>query len=611
MTPFPSRNYVLDQLKVEKDTNTKLLIEFLMPIRQPIVSVLGHVDHGKTLLLDHIRGTTVASREAGLITQHIGATEIPIDHILGICSSLMKDKKFNVPGLLFIDTPGHHSFTTLRARGGSLADLAVLVVDVTEGIKPQTLESISILKRFKTPFIIAFNKLDLLHGWRSAPEKPFVISVREQNESVVDELNDRLYELIGNLYDEGISANRYDKIDNFTKNVAIVPLSAKTGEGIPDLLMMLVGLAQRFLQEDLTTEEGPARGTILEIKEERGLGPTLDVIIYSGTLTKGDTVVLGTKKYPIVTRVKAILKPKPLDEIRDPSDRFESLKSVSAAAGIKVACQDVEGALAGGPLMVVDEDRDEILKEIAQETEVEINVQDEGVMIKADAIGSLEALAFEAEDAGIPIRKYEIGDISRRDIMEVSAYRDKLHRTILGFNVGILPDAKEVLHGSDVEVFQNDVVYRLMEDYEEWVEEQRIKDVEGKRDEFAFPGKIKVLPGCVFRVSKPAIVGVRVLSGRIRTGQVLINRENREIGRIRSIRSGEESLQEAKQGEEIAIALDGVTVGRQIDVEDILYVDIRGSKVKEIEEADLTEDENMALEEVKNIKREEEPFWGM
>ena len=117
------------------------------PLRQPIVAVLGHVDHGKTTLLEYVRGTTIVKREAGAITQHIGATEVPFDTVSKICGPLLKEGTTNLPGLLFIDTPGHHSFSTLRSRGGALADIAVLVVDITEGFKPQTIESINILKQ--------------------------------------------------------------------------------------------------------------------------------------------------------------------------------------------------------------------------------------------------------------------------------------------------------------------------------------------------------------------------------------------------------------------------------------------------------------------------------
>lgn len=583
-----------------------------MSIRQPIVSVLGHVDHGKTKLLDYIRGTTVVQREAGLITQHIGATEVPIDHIYKVCSSLIKKKTFTVPGLLFIDTPGHHSFTTLRARGGSLADLAILVVDVNEGLKPQTIESMNILKRFKTPFVIALNKIDLVHGWRANPEQPFVLSYPDQMEQVREELDNRIYNLIGKFYKEGISVERYDRIEDFTKSIALVPVSAKTGEGIPDLLLVLIGLAQRFLESMLETEEGgPAKGTILELKEEKGLGPTLDVIVYSGRLKRGDQVALGTKGEPVITKVKAILKPRPLDEIRDPRERFDQLKEVSAAAGVKLSCQSVEGVVAGAPLMVIKGNKESVLEEMREETKVDVETQDDGVIIKADAIGSLEALAYEAKNADIPIRKFELGDISRRDITEASAHKDVLNRTVLGFNVNVLADAKEALLDSEVKVFLNDVVYRLIDDYDEWRAKERNRIESDKRSKFAFPGKIKVLPGCVFRASKPAIVGVRVLAGRIKPGQMLLNRDGREIGKIRSIRSGEEVIREAIMGEEIAIAIEGATVGRQVDVEDILYIDLLESKVKELKVFDLNEDERMVLDELIDIKRKADSFWGM
>ena len=388
-----------------------------MSIRQPIVSVLGHVDHGKTMLLDCIRGTSVTAREAGLITQHIGATEVPIDHIYKVCSAVLGGKRFDTPGLLFIDTPGHHSFITLRARGGSLADLAVLVIDVTEGLKPQTIESIRILRQYKTPFVIAMNKLDTISGWNSESDRPFVLAERSQAPHAIEGFNERLYGIIGDLAAEGVSADRYDRIDDFTRTVALVPVSAKTGEGIADLLLVLIGLAQRFLEEQLRQEDGPGRGTILEIKEERGLGQTLDIILYSGTLRRGDTVALGTRGEPLLTRVKAILKPKPLDEIRDPRDRFDSVKELQAAAGVKLSCQSVEGAIAGGAIRVVEGRDDEILADMEEESKVSIEIEDEGVTIKADAIGSLEALAYEAKNAGIPIRRYGVGEITRRDIV--------------------------------------------------------------------------------------------------------------------------------------------------------------------------------------------------
>src|SRR3990172_201893 len=405
-------------------------------IRQPIVSVLGHVDHGKTSLLDAIRGTTVAAREAGGITQHIGATEVPMEAIRRVCGDLVKGKSFKVPGLLFIDTPGHHAFTTLRARGGALADLAVLVVDLNEGFRPQTVESVKILRQHKTPFVVAANKIDLVPGWRKHEDIPFVRSVRDQPEEAATELDKRLYELAAKLYEHGFSADRYDRVTDFAATLAIVPTSAKRGEGVADLLLLLIGPAQRFLEKELHAEEGPGEGTILEVKEEKGHGTTLDAIVYKGTLRRGDTVVVGSTGEPIVTKVRAVLKPKPLDENRDPQDRFRSVKEVSAAAGVKVVAANIETATAGGPIRVVAGDLAALIEQVAQE---------EGPLVKADAIGSLEALAFECKKLALPIRTARMGAVSRRDVVDAATIPNPLHRVILAFNVGLLPEANEEL----------------------------------------------------------------------------------------------------------------------------------------------------------------------
>ena len=581
-----------------------------MAIRQPVVSVLGHVDHGKTKLLDRIRGTSVQAREAGLITQHIGATEVPIEHIYKVCATLIGKKKFDVPGLLFIDTPGHHSFVTLRARGGSLADLAVLVIDVREGLMPQTIESIRILRQYKTPFVIALNKVDTIQGWISEDGAPFIISEKAQQSHTLEALDEKMYKVIGQLSAEGISADRYDRIDDFTRTVALVPISAKDGIGIPDLLLVLIGLAQRFLEQQLEKGEGPGRGTILEIKEEKGLGKTMDVILYSGTISKGDTVALGTNGAPHVTKIKAILKPKPLDEIRDPRDRFDSVRELHAAAGVKISTQSMEGVIAGAPFMVVKGPNDPAVKSLKEDSAIRIETSERGITIKADAIGSLEALAFETKEAGITIRKYGVGDITRRDIVE-AAYGDKANHVILGFNVAITKDAEAEIENHEMKVLTNQIVYKLIEEYQEWVDESKRKTDTDKRSEFSFPAKFRVLPNCIFRSSKPAIVGVRVLAGRIRIGERLIGSDGRDAGRIKSIHSGEDTLKEAKQGDEVAVGIEGVTAGRQINEEDIIYVDLIESAVKQLSTLDITDDERAAMQETVEIKRKEEPFWGM
>ncbi len=577
-------------------------------IRQPIVSVLGHVDHGKTTLLDKIRGTSVARREAGAITQHIGATEVPIEAIYKICGKLI-NKKFKVPGLLFIDTPGHEAFTTLRARGGALADLAVLVIDINEGIMPQTVESINILKRYKTPFVIAANKIDLIYGWKNCKDEPFIFAIQKQKEEVQQAVDEKIYQIVEKLYELGFSSDRYDRIADFTQNLAIIPMSAKLGIGIADLLLVLVGLAQRFLEENLKTEEGPGEGTVLEVKEERGLGKTIDVILYSGTMRKGDTIVVGSHDEPIITKIKAILKPKPLDEMRDPRDRFLSVDEVHAAAGIKIAAPNLENALAGSPVIVANDNIEEAVNRVRRETGINIETQEEGVIIKADALGSLEALAYELKQEGIPIKMADIGDISKRDIVNGQTIGNPLYRVILGFNVKILPDAEK--EASKVKIFTNNVVYKIIEDYKEWAEEKKRELEAEKRMEITFPGKFKILPEYIFRLSKPAIVGVRVLGGRIRVGQRILREDGRVVGRIKSIRSGENNVVEAIMGEEVAIAIDGVTVGRQVKADETYYVDIPEEHAKMLFRMNLSYEDKEVLDEIARIKRKEKPFWGL
>ncbi|MCJ7488566.1 MAG: translation initiation factor IF-2, partial [Thermoplasmata archaeon] len=493
----------------------------VVPIRQPIVSVLGHVDHGKSTILDRIRGTNVVSREAGGITQHIGATDVPIDTIYSLCGGLVGGQRFAVPGLLFIDTPGHYSFISLRSRGGALADLAILVIDINEGLKPQTTESISILRKLRTPFVIAANKVDLIPGWRAQKGKPIGESLEAQDPRVSSELDEKLYALVGRLYEVGdFSADRFDRITDFTKSVAIVPVSGKTGEGLPDLLLILIGLAQKFLESDLQTEEGPGEGTVLEVKEDRGMGTVMDTIVYSGTMAVGDTIIISSVKgAPIQTKIRAMLRPKPLDEIRDPNQKFDHVESVSAAAGIRVVAPNLEDAMAGGLVRVASDDIEKTLEEVQKESAINVELSEQGIIVRGDTVGSLEALAFEARNAEMPLRKIDIGNVSRKDVVEASNFDDPLHKAIFAFSVGVNADARDAARELGVTLFESKVVYKLLEDYDVWCKE-RSRELEAmKRLEIVYPGKVSILRDHVFRVSKPAIVGVRVLAGRIRPGQ--------------------------------------------------------------------------------------------
>ena len=589
-----------------------------MKLRSPIVATLGHVDHGKTTLLDRIRGTVVAAREPGAITQHIGASFVPTEVVEKMCGMLLRRFKFKIeiPGLLFVDTPGHAAFSNLRRRGGSVADIAILVVDVNEGVMPQTVESIEILRARRTPFVIAANKIDLIPGWKTLPETCLFEALKFRDKSLLRILDEKIYSIVLSLAQRGLNADRYDRITDFTRTVAIVPISAKTGEGIPDLLAVLVGLTQQYMKKRLEVSERTA-GTVLEVREDPGLGVNINAIIYDGCLREGSQIVVGGRHGPIVTKVRAILVPKPLDEIRDPTEKFKPIKEVSAAAGVKIVAPGLDDALAGSPLYAVSDEvsLEELMVKVKEEVEsIRISTDKVGVVVKADTLGSLEALVNELKKNNIPIRLADVGDICKRDVVEASIVKasNQAYGVILGFNVKVLPDAFEEALKSEVKIFENKVIYRLMEDFFNWVRSLKEEEAKLALESLIRPGKIRLIPGYVFRRSKPAIFGVEVLAGRIKPGYPLIRADGTPVGSIVQIQERNESLREATRGMQVAISMKEPTVGRHIKEGEILYVDAPEKHLrtllKEYKDT-LTDDEKECLKEFLKVKRKVSPYF--
>ncbi len=592
-----------------------------MPIRQPIVCVLGHVDTGKTLLLDKIRRTSVQAREAGGITQHIGASFFPVETLKQLIGPFLSSIKgdIEIPGLLIIDTPGHEAFTNLRRRGGSVADIAILVVDVLKGFEAQTCECIEILRARKTPFIVAANKIDRIPGWKPQQVTSFLKAFAAQDAYVKESVNNRLYEIMGAFSREGFRTNRFDQIKDFTSTIALVPTSAKTGEGMTELLMVLVGLAQQYLKKRLQITEGPAKGSILEVKEEAGLGLTLNSIIYDGTLEKDDLIVVGGKEKPIVTHIRAILVPKPLDEIRDPRDRFSSVNCVFAAAGVKVVASDLEGALAGAPLYAVPRGKDptKYVKLVAEEIkQIRISTDIKGVVLKADTLGSLEAIAEILKQNSVPIRIADVGDVSKRDVVEASAVKthEPFFGAVLAFNVKILPDAEEEAANAEVQVFKDRIIYNLIDTYLEWLKSMREDKSEQEFEKLVKPGKILILSGFVFRRAKPAIFGVEILGGQLKPRYSLIRAEDGlDVGEVQQIQDKGKAIPEAKQGMQVAVSMEKPIFGRHLFEEDILYVkvpehDARALLTTHLEK--LTEEQQEVLKEYTEQTRKKVPFWA-
>ena len=594
-----------------------------MPIRQPIVCVLGHVDTGKTSLLDTLRKTSVQAREAGGMTQHIGASFFPLDTLKQLIGPLLGSPggEIEIPGLLIVDTPGHEAFTNLRRRGGSVADIAILVVDILKGIEKQTLECIDILKARKTPFVVAINKIDRVPGWKPQQSTPFLKSYPSQDAYVREDLDNRLYTVMGEFSRLGFRTDRFDHIrrEDFTSTIALVPTSAKTGEGLAELLMVLVGLTQQYMKKRLATTEGPAKGSVLEVKEEPGLGLTLNTIIYDGTLQKDDLIVVGGKDKPVVTTIRAILVPKPLDEIRDPHDRFSSVEFVFAAAGVKIVASGLEGALAGAPLYVVPhgEDAAEYAKLVTEEVgRIRIVKEIAGVVVKADTLGSLEAIAEILKKNNVQIRIADIGDVSKRDVTEASVVktREPLLGAILAFGVKILPDAETEAAANGIQIFREPIIYNMIDNYVEWQKAQREKKVEMEFDKLVKPAKVQVMAGFVFRRAKPAIFGVEVQGGTLKPKYSLVRSDNGDdIGEVQQIQDKGKAVPEAKEGAQVAISMEKPIVGRHIFERDVLYAKVSESDAKVLATTCsemMSDREHEVLQEYVKIMQKKTPFWG-
>ena len=585
------------------------------------MAVLGHVDSGKTSLLDRIRGTGVQGREAGGITQHIGASFLPTETIKETCGPLYKkleESETQVPGLLVIDTPGHEVFTNLRARGGSAADIAILVVDVNRGFQPQTNESLKILQSRKVPFVVALNKCDQLSGWRKSETQFISKAIKEQDQSIQNDLDQKIYDVVGTLSILGYQSEAFYRVKDFKSEVAIVPISARSGVGIPELLAVLIGLTQQYLQKRLDQEEKDPRGIVLEVNDEVGLGQSANIILIDGSIKKTDSIVVAKRDSVIVTKPKAILLPKPLDEMRDPRDKFKPVDQVDAAAGLKIASPDLEDVLPGSTLYVASTDEDVKKYTNLIESEMKsvfVDTETNGIILKCDTIGSLEAIMEMLRRSQVPVAKADIGPVNRRDIMESKAIKenDRHLGVILAFNVKILPDAKEESENNHIRIFEDKVIYSLIDNYNNWVEEDTAHEEDAIFAEFTPISKFTFLKGYAFRNNNPAVFGIRVDVGELRHKISFMNKTGKNIGRVHQLQHEGKTVSSAKTGQEVACSVQDVTIGRQIFEEDVFYSFPPSHEAKQLLGKfahKLSPEENEVLNEIVEIQRKKDAAYA-
>ena len=584
--------------------------------RQPIVVVLGHIDSGKTSLLDKIRGTAVQSREAGGITQHIGASFFPIETLEDLCGNLLEKVggKIDIPGILVIDTPGHAVFTNLRNRGGSASDISILVIDAMKGIEVQTRESLDILRKRKVPFIIALNKLDTVPGWR--PSSSLTSSLKQLDESTRNNLDGRIYDVVGELSRHGIQSEAFYRLQDPKKQVAIVPVSAKTGEGIPELISLLIGLTQSYLKQKLTVS-GDTRGIVLEVTEEPGLGDTANIILTDGILNKNDEIAVAKKEGAVLTKIKAIFMPKPLDEMRDPRDKFSPVNQVVAATGAKISTSDLEGVLGGSPIIGINDGNLELVKhEIESEIKsIFVETDSVGIIVKADTLGSLEAVVDTLKESNIAISTADTGMVSRKDVIkaQVITETDKYLGCILAFGVKVLDDAKEEANKNGIRIFSEPVLYDLVDEYRDWVTSDKENLQRTELDSIILPCKFQLIKGMVFRRNGPAVCGVEILGGSLKQKSSIINSEGKEVGVVKQIKDNGENIQNAPKGSEVSISMNEPVIGRTIREGEILYslpANIGVRLLKDRHSDSLSEDELTILDEIIELRRKVVPLYG-
>jgi translation initiation factor IF-2 len=516
--------------EAEKEARQAKVLEHAnLVLRDPVVTIMGHVDHGKTKLLDTIRQTNVIAKEAGGITQHIGAYQATV-----------KGKK-----ITFLDTPGHEAFTALRARGAKVTDIAVLVVAADDGVMPQTVEAIDHAKAAQVPIIVAINKID----------KP---------EANLDRVKKQLSEL-------GLSP------EDWGGKTVTVPISAKQAQGIDDLLEMIILVADMLeLKADPTA---PAIGVVVESKLEKGRGPVASVLIQSGTLRVQDSISIGGTS----GRVRAIFNDKGVS-LRDagPSMPVEILgcsEVPHAGDTLLVAKNDKEARAAA------QDKRDsqtrafgtrKLSLEAFSKHVKEGERKDLKLILKTDVHGSLEALEKSLADLSVGAIQVKIihagtGNINESDVMLAEASQ----AVIIGFHVSFDGEAKEVAEREGVDVKNYDIIYNLIDDVRLAMEGL----LEPEYEEVSL-GQAEVR--ALFKYSKVGtIAGCFINTGKfVRGSQMRILRDGEKIyeGRLESLKRFKEDVKSVEKGYECGIAVMGFNNFKVGDIIEVFEMRVKPRK---------------------------------
>ena len=576
------RKYNVSSISIPKKKVEEVVIEKKVTVNEtlksPICSFMGHVDAGKTSLMDVIRNTKVQEKEAGGITQSIGSSFVNIEDIVDITNVINGkfEVKPEIPGILIIDTPGHEAFNTLRERGSSLCDIAILVVDINDGVKPQTIESIKLLRDKRVPFVIAATKLDTIYNYKVTEEISLRKALKQQKKETINMIETSMYDIQYELEKEGIKSVFYFKNKNPQKVYSIVPVSSRTKEGIADLLALMIYISQNWMNKKITYQE-EVDATIMESYQDSKHGWVLDIILKNGTINVGDKfIVCGRESSRTITVRKLLVK----------KNKLEDVKSVRASDGIRVIASNCDNCYSGTKLYPIDNNEKEVLQIANEEIDnywKSFDLDQIGVCIQAKTFGELDALYQLVKKDGIPIMSVSLKKLGEKDFDRIKIKTDNIddleYNTLLYFGeLDNFDKFDKVAKEKGIKLFNSEIVYGLIDEYKKYskqcLEERQKKQIASGNA--IYPCKLKIFKQHIYMKggTNNLLFGVKVLEGKLRIGSPLyvVKKERFEkdkiynmktekeygLGIVTSLQKNNEDIELANQGDEVCIRLDNV-----------------------------------------------------
>lgn len=531
--------------------------------KEPICCILGNVDAGKTSLIDKMKSTKVQKSEAGGITQKINTVILPFNA-----------NKFNVPGVILIDTPGHESFYSLRELGATLCNVVILLVDIMEGVKEQTIKSIDLVKSKRIPYVVALNKVDRVVNWESDSSVSIVKNLKKQANNTVLHFEELVRNIITQFAENGLNVELFNRNTDSRKYGSLFPLSAKTGEGIHDLMGGLIKLIATHRKADIIIKP-TFKGILTDINIQKGIGKCLNVLVYDGYLNKQDTLVVGGMNgayFKTITKMAVSTQP----------SKFQLVNDVKASTLTYITTKgDYEtDYIIGSPVYTIPstltgKSKTDVEKVARKAIEVYLKKKDDeinknksrhGVLVYASTFGALMAITNHLDDIGVPYIDAKVKDVKSLDLQKVISMNNsedsKIYNIIIAFDVHVDLKAHDMLKNNlDVSLIEDNIIYRVFEKLEETIETNKGNVSLKYKRMMSTPCILEILKGKEFIIARrdPIILGVKVMSGELVKNTILqVIRKKKIIilGRVTGIQSNNKDVEKGEVNQEVAVRID-------------------------------------------------------